>query len=235
MSTGRSRVWQILTKKRGTPMWDAIIRTTGVLGLLALWPASVWPDVGALVGFVLLTIVVNGPLSPFFPATYEPVLMAMGRAWPPVLIGFIGILGILYVEVLNYHLYRAALLHPRLDTFREKRLVQRVVRLFRKSPFLAVWLCSWSPLPYWAVRILAPLARYPLRPYLLATFLGRFPRLWFFAAMGTVLPVPTSWLIGMAVVLTMGGMTAATIRARRNAAQAGTTDAGGAGSLQHGT
>ncbi len=205
-------------------MWDAILRTTGVLGLLAMWPASVWPEVGALVGFVLLTMVVNGPLSPFFPATYEPVLMAMGRAWSPVLVGFIGIAGILYVEVLNYHLYRTALLHPRLDAFREKRMVLRVVRLFQKSPFLAVWLCSWSPLPYWAVRILAPLAKYPLKPYLLATFLGRFPRLWFFAAMGTIVPVPTSWLVATAVLLTGGGLTAALVRSRRSAVGAGTVE-----------
>lgn len=220
MSGARARLWRFFTKKRGTPMWDAIVRTTGVLGLLAMWPASIWPEVGALVGFVLLTIVVNGPLSPFFPATYEPVLMAMGRAWPPVLIAFIGILGILYVEVLNYHLYRAALLHPRLDGFREKGMVQRVVRLFQRSPFFAIWLCSWSPLPYWAVRILAPLAKYPLRPYLLATFLGRFPRLWFFAAMGTVLPVPTSWLVWSAVALTTGGLTAAIWKSHRDRVRA---------------
>jgi len=47
-----------------------------------------------------------------------------------------------------------------------------------------VWLCSWSPLPYWSVRILAPLARYSMARYLLATFLARFPRFWFFASLG---------------------------------------------------
>ena len=224
MSGAGGRLRHFLTKRRGTPMWDAIVRTTGVLGLLAMWPASIWPEVGVLVGFVLLTIVVNGPLSPFFPATYEPVLMAMGRAWSPVLIAFIGILGILYIEVLNYHLYRAALLHPRLDGFRNKRMVRSVVRLFQRSPFLAVWLCSWSPLPYWAVRILAPLAKYPLRPYLLATFLGRFPRLWFFAAVGTVLPVPTSWLVLSAVALSTGGITTAIWKSWRDRLRAAVPD-----------
>lgn len=203
------RMWKVLTKRRGSPVWTAVVRATGVLGLLAIGPTMVWPDVAAFVGFTLVTIVVNGPLSPFFPATYEPILMALGRAYHPALVGFVGILGILYIEYVNYHLYSAALLHPRLEGFRQKRLVRWAIDLFRKSPFFAVWLCAWSPLPYWAVRMVAPLAHYPIGPYLLATFLGRYPRLWFFAAMGGVIPIPTSWLIAVAVVLTISGFAVA--------------------------
>src|SRR5256886_9272340 len=74
------------------------------------------------------------------------------------------------MEYINYHLYRAALLHPKLERTRQSRLVRRTVALFEKAPFFCVWLCSWSPLPYWAVRFLAPLSGYPVRPYLVATF-----------------------------------------------------------------
>jgi uncharacterized membrane protein YdjX (TVP38/TMEM64 family) len=207
------RIRAILTKPRGnSPVWDSVIRLTGILGLLAIWPTTIWPDVAAFVGFILVTIVVNGPLSPFFPATYEPILMALGRAYQPAFVAFIGILAILYIEVLNYHLYQAALLHPRLHTFRRRRLVRRIIVMFKRRPFFTVWLCSWSPLPYWSVRMLAPLAKYPIRPYLLATFLGRYPRLWFFAAMGGVIPVPTSWLIAAAAVLAAIGISVATYR-----------------------
>ena len=66
-----------------------------------------------------------------------------------------------------------------------------------------MWICSWSPLPYWSVRILAPLAGYSVRRYLLATFLGRFPRFWFFAALGG-LPVPSSVFVPV-MVLAIGG------------------------------
>jgi len=34
-----------------------------------------------------------------------------------------------------------------------------------------------------------------MRKYLLATFLGRGPRVWFFAALGLVIPVPTQLLV----------------------------------------
>ena len=67
--------------------------------------------------------------------------------------------------------------------------------LFQRSPFFAVWLCSWSPIPYWIVSTLAPLSRYSMRKYLLATLLGRGPRVWFFASLGLVIPVPTQVLV----------------------------------------
>ena len=149
----------------------------------------------------VVTIWVNGPLGVFLPATYEPILMLFGRLYPPVLVGVVGIAGTLYIEFLNYYLYRRVLDSNLLRGLRESVVVRRVVPLFRRAPFFTVWLCSWSPLPYWAVRVLGPLAEYPVRRYLLATFLGRFPRLWFFAALGAV-PIPTQWL----VVITLGAI-----------------------------
>lgn len=174
---------------------------TGVVALLALYPMARWPEIAGLVGFLCVTIFVNGPLAPLLPATYEPVLMVTGRVYPPLLVALVGITGTLYVEFLNYRLYRAALLHPWLEPARRSTLVRKTVALFEKSPFFAVWLCAWSPLPYWAVRFLAPLSGYPVAPYLWATFLGRMPRLWFFAALGLVVPVSTQFLVAITLAM----------------------------------
>lgn len=196
-----TRLAGVLVRRRGTLRWDALIRGVAALALLAVYPALRWPDVAALVGFFCVTVLVNGPLAPLLPATYEPVLMVAGRAYPPLLVALVGIAGILAVEFLNYHLYRAAVLHPRLGPARRSRLVRRTVTLFERSPFFAVWLCAWSPLPYWAVRVLAPLSGYPVGRYLFATFLGRAPRLWFFAALGPVVPVSTQLLVTAIVTM----------------------------------
>ncbi len=175
--TPSSRALLFLTRRYGNLAWDGVVRGSGVLALLAI-PGVLWLPTafGGLVGFTLVTIWVNGPLGIFLPATYEPILMLFGRVYPPLLVGFVGILGVLYVEYLNYHLYGKLLHLEGFRVVRESRTVRRVVGLFRRAPFFTVWLCSWSPLPYWAVRILAPISRYPTRKYLLATFLGRFPR-----------------------------------------------------------
>jgi len=49
------------------------------------------------------------------------------------------------------------------------------------------------------VRFLSPLTGFPVSRHLLATFLGRFPRLWFFAALGVWWQLDLRWLAGVAV------------------------------------
>lgn len=210
-----SRLGAVLTRQRGTREWDVVLRGSGVAALLMLYPTWRFPELAGLVAFLCITIFVNGPLAPLLPATYEPILMITGRAFPPVIVALVGIVGTLYVEYLNYHLYGAAIRHPRLATARESRLMRATVRLFERAPFFCVWLCAWSPLPYWAVRVLAPLARYPVGPYLLATFLGRAPRLWFFAALGLVVPVSTPALLAATGLMIAAAVVIATVRRRR--------------------
>jgi len=212
---------RILLRRVESPQWDVVVRGSGVAALAGLVSVVIWPNAIPLIGFLIVTIFVNGPLAPLLPATYEPVLMVAGRVYHPVLVAAVGIAGTLYVEFLNYHLYSAALLHPRTEPARESPIVQRIVRLFQRAPFFSVWLCAWSPLPYWAVRFLAPLSKYPVGRYLFATFLGRAPRLWFFAALGPFVPLPTAALVAVTVAMILFAVIVAAHRARRQPAGAG--------------
>ena len=173
-----------LTRRFGSVTADRLLRGTGVMALLAIPLTLLWPVVAPLTAFLLVTVWVHGPASPFLPAAYEPVLLLFGRVYPPLLIGLLGTLGDLYVEYLDYQLflglgafgpYRTLLKHP---------LFTRAVALFNRRPFLAVWLFAWSPLPDWMIRMIAPAARYPVRRYLLAMGLGRLPKFWLLAAVG---------------------------------------------------
>lgn len=201
------RAWRVLTRPRGNPTWDGVVRGTGVLGLVGIVIVLRYPDLAPLVGLSVFTIWINGPFSALFPATFEPVLMLFGRLYPPLLVAVVATAGNLYVEFLNWHLYRKALRHDRAEVVRDSRVVRFLVRLFDRAPFLTVWICAWSILPYWAVRIVAPLSDFPLDRYMWATFLGRLPKLWFFAALGTWIAVPTMWLAaltGAGVVVGLG-------------------------------
>jgi uncharacterized membrane protein YdjX (TVP38/TMEM64 family) len=212
-----SRLVDVLTRRRGSPEWDVVLRATGVLALLAIYPAMRWPSVAGILGFLCLTLFVSGPISVVLPAAFEPMLMVAGRLYPPLLVALVAVAGNLYMDYINYHLYGAALHHPRLERARNSRLVQRLLALFQRRPFFAVWLCSWSPIPYWIVAALAPLSRYPIRKFLLATFLGRFPRVWFFAALGLVVPVATRTLVVYVVAAVVVGLVIATYQRHRAA------------------
>jgi uncharacterized membrane protein YdjX (TVP38/TMEM64 family) len=184
-----------LVKQRGTPQWDAVIRATGVLCLLAIYPTLRWPQIAGLVGFFVISVVMNGPLSPLFPVFFEPVMFVAARVYSPFLVGLIATLGACYMEYLNYYLHEYAIFHPKLDRVRSNYWVRKSVELFEISPFWAIVLMAFTPLPYWPARILGPLTRYPIHRYLIATFVGRLPEWWLYAAFGKWLPISTPVLI----------------------------------------
>jgi uncharacterized membrane protein YdjX (TVP38/TMEM64 family) len=206
-------VW--LRTRRGTAEWDAVLRATGVLALLAIYPATRWPGVAGLVGFLCLTLFVSGPISMVLPAAFEPMLMVAGRIYPPLLVTLIAVAGNLYMDYVNYHVYGAVFRHPRLERARNSKVVQRTLALFQRSPFFAIWLCAWSPIPYWIVSILAPLSRYSMRRYLFATLLGRAPRVWFFATLGLLVPVSTQVLVTCAIAALVTGVVIAVCKRPR--------------------
>lgn len=194
---------QALVRPRGTPQWDAVIRLTGVLSLLAIYPTLRWPQLAGLVGFFVISVVMNGPLSPFFPVFFEPVMFVAARAYGAFPVALVATLGCCYMEYLNYYLHRYAVFHPRLDGVRQSYWVRKSVELFAISPFWAIVIMAFTPLPYWPARILAPLARYPIERYLLAIFVGRLPEWWLYSKFGRWLPISTPLLIGGTLFITV--------------------------------
>jgi uncharacterized membrane protein YdjX (TVP38/TMEM64 family) len=196
-------VWRsvpaLLERRYGDLVWDGVVRGSGAAALTAIPLVLFVSASGPLVAFVLVTVWVNGPIAPFLPATYEPILMMYGRLYPPLVVGLLGIAGTIYIEFLNYALYRKMLATQTLAPVRASKVVRKLDALFSRAPFFTVWLCSWSPLPYWSVRFLSPLTGFPVSRHLLATFLGRFPRLWFFAALGVWWQIDLGILAAVAV------------------------------------
>src|SRR6185503_15059064 len=68
-----SRLVAVLSRRRGTREWDVVLRATGVLAALAIYPAIRWPGVAGLLGFLCLTLFVSGPISVVVPAAFEPM------------------------------------------------------------------------------------------------------------------------------------------------------------------
>lgn len=189
------RTWRVLTRPRGNRLWDGVVRGTGLLGLLGIALVELLPETAALVGFSIFTIWMTGPLSPLFPTGYEPVLMVMGRVYTPLLVAAVGMATQIYVEFFNYHLHRRLLALDAAESLRESTIVRKLQGYFERHPFFVVWFCAWSPVPYWTVRVLAPLSGYPLGRYMAATVLGRFPKLWVFAALGVYWTAPSDGLL----------------------------------------
>jgi uncharacterized membrane protein YdjX (TVP38/TMEM64 family) len=172
------------TRPRGNAGWDAVLRGTAAVAVVTIAASLLWDDVARLAAFALVTVWVHGPVSPLLPAAYEPTLLYFGRLYPPLVIATIGTVCNLWIEGLDYMLLRRLAATRAVAQATRRPALQRALALFNRRPFFTVWLFAWSPLPDWIVRCAAPAAGYPLRRYLLATMLGRFPRFWFLAALG---------------------------------------------------
>jgi uncharacterized membrane protein YdjX (TVP38/TMEM64 family) len=148
--------------------------------------------------FVLLSLGCHGPLSPFLPATFEPILLLYGQRHAPVLVALLGGLTSVAAEYPNYYLYRRLLSCDSLSRVMRSNAAGPVTALFGQHPFLAIWICAWSPLPDWSARILATHSQYPVRQYLCAFLLGRIPKFWLIAQVGFYW-MPGKWTVASIV------------------------------------
>jgi uncharacterized membrane protein YdjX (TVP38/TMEM64 family) len=163
---------------------------------------DVFAELGKLGSFVLTTLWVHGPWSPLLPAAYEPVLLLFGKLYPPLLIAIVGAVLSVLMEGINYHVYDWMAGWRRLESLKRRAVQGRLVHLFERRPFLVVWLFALSPVPDWAARVLAVLAAYPIRRYMLAFLLGRIPKFWAFAALGDALPLSDRTVLIGAIAVT---------------------------------
>ncbi|HDS74504.1 MAG TPA: hypothetical protein ENN56_03090 [Firmicutes bacterium] len=89
----------------------------------------------------------------------------------------------------------------RVQTLMDHPIAQRVLSLFDTMPFATIYLFSFLPLPFFAVRVVSIAARYPIERYSLATALGRFCRYFVIALLGAVFILPDWAIIGAFVLL----------------------------------
>jgi uncharacterized membrane protein YdjX (TVP38/TMEM64 family) len=176
-------------------------------------------DTTSLFIFVLLSLGCHGPLSPFLPATFEPILLLYGQHHAPIIVAFVAALTSIGAEYINYYIYRRVLSCESLGRLMRSDSARPLTVLFARHPFLAVWVTAWSPLPDWAARVLACHSRYSVRRYLSALLLGRLPKFWLIAQAGFYW-MPDKWTVASIVAAsTMVTIVGARRGARRDRAQ----------------
>lgn len=198
-AAGRSmyRVWRFLVAPRGDRRWDLFLRATGVAAVLGIPIVLFVPGSVTLVWLAILSLPANSPLSPVIPTAFEPLIMEAAkweRVWAVTLVATACYM---YMEYVNWHVYGWVLGWQRLAGLRNRPSVRWGVRLFARSPFWTVVIFAVTPMPFWIVRSLAILHRYRLPRFLLATVIGRLPRILFYAWFGDLVRLPTVFLLSL--------------------------------------
>ena len=200
MTETARRVWRVLTRPRGDRRWDVLLRATALVALLGIPVVLFLPRSVPFVWLAVLSLPANSPLSPILPTFFEPIIVEVAKWEPAWAVTLVATAGYMYMEDINWHVYAWVLRLDRLEGLRAKRWVRWGVENFAKSPFWVVVAFAFTPLPFWAARILAILDRYPLWKFMVATLVGRIPRWYLYAALGAKVNVPWWVLLGAIVI-----------------------------------
>ena len=125
---------------------------------------------------------------------HEPVLLYFAKFYPPWIIAIVAIGGTLLTETLNYTVLGYFVDFSFANKIRESKTSVKLVELFKKAPFIALWIGAFTPLPFYPLRFLVVLAKYPLKKYLFALSLSRTPRFYLLAYLGYVVKIPDNIL-----------------------------------------
>lgn len=195
--------------------WDLMLYCCAGAALATLVICAVRPLWSELAVFTWLMFFTSGPTSTFLPSASEPILVAFGALYPATLLATLGVVAIALVEWLNYRVFTSVMHAPAMTRVRTARLTRRLETWFGMWPFLTTVVAALTPIPFWVVRICGVTAGYPAARFIAATAIGRFPRIWLFAFLGTALPFAgTAAMLGAGVVIVAAGVAAAAKRRR---------------------
>jgi membrane protein YqaA with SNARE-associated domain len=201
-----------LLRPLGDRRWDWFLRGTVVVAVAGMLVVVVFPRSIALVWLAVLGIPANSPLSPVLPTMFEPLIMQAAKFASPAAVSLTALGVYMYTEYVNWHLYTWVLSGPRSTWLLRQRLVEKSVHYFSWAPFVSVVVFAFTPLPFWVVRGLAVLRGYRVRPFMLATALGRLPRFFLYAWLGSALRIPT---LALLLVMVGGAVVALAVRLLR--------------------
>ena len=211
MPSSASATAALLLRPRGDRRWDWFRRGPVVVAVAGIGLSIALPSAIPLVWLAVLSIPANSPLSPILPTLFEPIIIEAGKFASPWCVSAVALGGYLYTEYVNWHLYAWVLEGERAAWLRRQAWVQKSVDYFARAPFVTVVVFAFTPLPFWAARSLAILRRYPLMPFMVATTVGRWPRFFLYAWLGSAVQIPVWALVAVivgGVVAVVGGRVA---------------------------
>lgn len=170
-----------------------------VAALLVLWLSSESIQKSKNLWVLFIYSFPSQFLIPIVP--HEPVLLYFGKFYAPLTVALVDIAGTLLTEALNYSVFKYIIDTNFFQKLRHRKTVTKVVELFNRAPFSALFIAGLTPLPFYPFRFLVVMAHYPIWKYLLAVFLSRTPRFYVLALIGAAIKIPDYLIIALFIVL----------------------------------
>lgn len=128
----------------------------------------------------------------FFP--HEPVLIYFGKFANLWLAAAAATVGTVVAGVMDHTVFVPVLNHRAVVAYKKKRLYQRAIDYFLRYPFATLVVTGFTPIPFFPFKFLSFSIHYPLRKYLAALVVARYPRYFLLAWLGAATNIP-NWVL----------------------------------------
>ncbi|MFC1692744.1 VTT domain-containing protein [Candidatus Latescibacterota bacterium] len=132
---------------------------------------------------------------------HEPILLYYGRFYSPFVVALVAVVGTVLAEAINYSVFSFISETNLYEKMTRKKTVRKIIGLFNKNPFTAIVIAGFTPVPFFPIRFLVVMSRYPLIKYMLGVFLSRAPRFYILAKIGDIFKIPGVVLIALFIFL----------------------------------
>ena len=131
---------------------------------------------------------------------HEPVFLYFSKFYAPIIVTFVSVSSTVLTELVNYSTFKFIVDLKSFDKIKYSGFVKKLIDIFNKAPFLALWIAGFTPIPFYPFRFLVVLAHYPIYRYI-AVFLSRTPRFFLLALLGQAFKIPDYLLVILFAVL----------------------------------
>ena len=163
-----------VTPRQAVIYLSALLVPASVCTLLVWWFLPHWWELSAFFWYSI-------PGNSFILLPHEPGVLFAGTLYHPAVVAIVGGLATIPASTIDYQLFRRAFRLGFMAQVTQSRISAFARRAFSIQPWWTTVMFAFSPIPFYPVRIAAPLAGYPATRYVAAVFVGRVPRYYLLA------------------------------------------------------
>ncbi len=175
-----------ITRRQGLLYGTALLLCASACTLLVWRLAPQWWELSAYFWYSI-------PGNSFILLPHEPAVLYAGTLYDPLLVAIVGGLATVPASAFDYQLFKRVLQLRPLAQANESRIARFAQRCFNWQPWWTIMFFAFSPVPFYPVRLAAPMAGYPASRYVAAVFIGRLPRYYLLAWGGEAAANWLSW------------------------------------------
>lgn len=134
---------------------------------------------------------------------HEPVLIYFGKVANLWISAAAATAGTVVAGLMDHAVFVPVLNLQSLAGYKEKPFYRKAIGYFMRWPFPSLVVAGFTPIPFFPFKFLAFSVHYPVRKYVAALVVARFPRYYLLALIGSTFPIP-NWILILSVVVIFG-------------------------------